>query len=231
MYTVGNAGGGNGYRFGLSGGKIAFLVGNSTSYTETTCGSNTVNNGAWHMISGVFNLSSTDQFSCYLDGVFQANVSLPSNYSGMQTNAPGIGQPPCCQAVNGSLDGVRIYNRALSQSEISQLYSFGQSTVTYSRYFYLSDVQRDSSGNIVTNGTYDPSTKEVTVVYGWQGGTVNTMSTYIVRGRNAVFSQNGWSGGPGSNGPATSTNNQFASSSNIDYTTSTGAIYVSIPGY
>jgi len=105
-------------------------------------------------------------------------------------------------------------------------------TSTYNRYFYLSDVYRDGSGNIVTSGgTYDPSTKQVTVVYGWPGGTVNTMTTDVVRGRNNALSQNSWSGGPGQGGPETSTNNQFASSSNIDYATGTGSIYVAIPGY
>ncbi|HVM76592.1 MAG TPA: hypothetical protein VMU07_00345 [Candidatus Paceibacterota bacterium] len=36
----------------------------------------------------------------------------------------------------------------------------------YSRYFYVSDVYRDGTGNITTSGgTYDPSTKQVTAVY------------------------------------------------------------------
>ncbi len=106
------------------------------------------------------------------------------------------------------------------------------SSVTYSRYFYLSNVYRDSNGNVVTNGgTYDPSTEQVTVVYGWSGGSTGTMSTYVVRGNNNVFFQNDWSGGPGQAGPVTSTGNQFASSSSIDYSTSTGSLYVSIPGY
>ncbi len=105
-------------------------------------------------------------------------------------------------------------------------------TSTYSRYFYLSDVYRDSGGNIVASGgTYDPSTKLVTVVYGWSGGPTNTMMTYVVRSNNRVFYQNSWAGGPGATGPVTSTNSQFASSSNIDYQTATGSLYVAIPGY
>ena len=106
-------------------------------------------------------------------------------------------------------------------------------TSTYVRYFYLSDVYRDSSGNIVTsNGSYDPSTKRVTVAYNWLGGAAtNTMSIYLVRSQNNVVTQNDWSGGPGQTGPATSTNNQFTSSTNIDYSTTTGSIYVAIPGY
>ena len=105
-------------------------------------------------------------------------------------------------------------------------------TSTYTRSFYLMDVERDSGGNIVTSGgTYDPSTKLLTVVYGWLGGTVNSMTTYLVRGNNSVFYQTSWAGGPGASGPVTSTNSQFASSTNVDYGTATGSLYVAIPGY
>src|ERR1700730_11433394 len=41
----------------------------------------------------------------------------------------------------------------------------------YIRYFYLGDVQRDGSGNIVANGgSNDPSTKQITIQYGTGGG-------------------------------------------------------------
>ncbi len=107
-------------------------------------------------------------------------------------------------------------------------------TTTYFRYFYLSDVYRTSAGSISsvpTSNTYDPSTKQVTVVYNWTQGTTSTMSTYLTRNTDAVIDQTDWSGGPGATSAATSVSNQFASSSNIDYSTTTGSIYVSIPGY
>ncbi len=123
-----------------------------------------------------------------------------------------------------------------STSSAGSIQSLLIGTTTYERYFYLSDVYRDSSGNIVTATTagaaYDPSTKQVTVGYNWFGGpATNTMTVYVVRARNTVFSQTDWSGGPGVTSTITSTNSQFASSSNIDYSTTTGAIYVAIPGY
>ena len=132
MYTVGNAGGPDGYRFGLSSGQIAFLVGDG-SYTESACGSVTVNDGSWHMITGVFSRSGTLQFTCYLDGAFVANVSLPSAYASMQANAPGIGKPPCCSAVSGLLDDVRIYNRALSAAEVANLYKQNETKINSSQ--------------------------------------------------------------------------------------------------
>jgi type II secretory pathway pseudopilin PulG len=108
-------------------------------------------------------------------------------------------------------------------------------TTTYTSYFYLSDAYRTSGGNIASTpgggNVYDPSTKQVSVVYNWTGGVTSTINTYLTRNGDVVIDQTDWSGGPGANSVASSAGSQFASSSNIDYSTTTGAIYVSIPGY
>lgn len=100
-------------------------------------------------------------------------------------------------------------------------------TSTYWRYFYVTDVERDANGNIVqSGGTFDPSTKEVTVNYGWQGGTTSTASEYLTRNRQEVYSQIDWTGGPSSStGVVSTTNFQFVSSSNINYA-SPGSIQI-----
>ena len=103
-------------------------------------------------------------------------------------------------------------------------------STTYTRYFYLSDVYR-SGGYIAPSGAYDPSTKQVSIVYGWTGGKTNTISTYLTRNNDATLSQTDWSGGSNNGFVVTSTNSQFGTSSNIDYTTTTGSLYVPIPGY
>jgi Tfp pilus assembly protein FimT len=106
-------------------------------------------------------------------------------------------------------------------------------TTTYTRSFYLADAYR-AGGTITSSPTgnaYDPSTKQIIVVYNWLHGTTGTISTYITRNGDAVINQTDWSGGPNPGSVATSVSSQFASSSNIDYSTTTGAIYVAIPGY
>jgi hypothetical protein len=104
-------------------------------------------------------------------------------------------------------------------------------TSTYTRSFSLSDVYRDSSGNIVTSGgAYDPSSKFATITYGWSNGSTNSMTTLLTRTRNNVFSQSDWSGGPGQDGPVSFPNDQFATSSNIKYTNA-GVISLPLPGY
>jgi len=128
---------------------------------------------------------------------------------------------------NGFIDDVHVYNKALSAAEINQLYTMP----TYMRYFYVSDVYR-SSGNIVSSGgTYDPSTKLVTVVYTLPTGVTSSMSTYLTRHGDMVYDQTDWSGGPGVNGSTTALGSTFSTSSNIDYSTTTGSVYIAIPGY
>lgn len=171
--------------------------------------------------------------SFYLNGVAVGTGAIVAPAIGSSVFYLGKTAQGGWNPMRGLLDDVRIYNRALSAAEFSQLYTLGQSSLIYGRSFSLSDVYRDASGNIVTSGgIYDPSTKLVTVSYGWPRGPSYTVSAYVVRGRNKVLVQNDWSGGPGVTSTAqTSTNNQFASSTGIDYSSSTGKIQVSIPGW
>ncbi|MBM3228336.1 LamG domain-containing protein [Candidatus Pacearchaeota archaeon] len=123
VYTIGNAGGSSGYRFGIGSGIIIFLIGNSSSYIESSCGSTTVNDGNWHMITGVFDRGNN--FYCYVDGISAGNVVIPF-YTSMGDSAPGLGAPPCCIDFNGSMSGLRIYNRALSADEVKLLFDRGR---------------------------------------------------------------------------------------------------------
>lgn len=116
----------------------------------------------------------------------------------------------------------------------SGIQSFILGTTTYTDYFYISDGYRSGSGIPTTTpsgNSYDPSTKLISVIYGWSGGTTTTVNMYITRNGDVGLEQTDWSGGPSSTIVATSAGNQFASSTNIDYTTSTGSLYLSIPGY
>jgi hypothetical protein len=188
-------------------------------------------NTGWHLFTYIFNLSSSSQ-SMYVDGVSGGLGSLSGTYGTANQLNIGDYSTGCSDAAAGStFDDVRIYNRALSPAEITQLYNLAQSNVTYTRYFYLSDVYRDSSGNIVTTGgTYDPSSKLATVVYNWSNGSTNSMTTLLARTRNNVFFQTDWSGGQNPSSTVTAPNNQFASSSNIKYTNS-GVVTLPLSGY
>lgn len=103
---------------------------------------------------------------------------------------------------------------------------------SYSRYFFVESAARDGSGDISESGAYpDPSTKKITVTYGRAGGVARTMEAYITRSRNSVMVQTDWSGGPGSLGPVSaggSTSVFSSSTSNVNYASTTGSIYLNL---
>lgn len=100
----------------------------------------------------------------------------------------------------------------------------------YKRYFYLSDVYRDSNGSVTSTAggnAYDPSTKQVTVVVQVVSSTVSpsTYSFYLTRNANNVVSQTSWAGGSGQNSPVTLVGTAYATSSNV---TASGSIQLAV---
>lgn len=108
--------------------------------------------------------------------------------------------PSAVNPFSGNIDDVRIYNRALSASEISLLYN----NKPYTRYFYVDNVLRDGSGNIVTStGTDDPSTQMVHSVVLWEENRAVTLGQYVTRSKETALYQNNWRSGSGQTGPIT----------------------------
>ncbi len=108
--------------------------------------------------------------------------------------------------------------------------------VTYTRFFYVENVNRDASGNIVdTGGDEDPSTQKVTAYVTWPTGSTNAelkVADYVTRWENSVFQQTDWSGGAtNNNGDVVSEpNNKFTNSTNIDSASTPGSIKIlSVP--
>jgi hypothetical protein len=119
----------------------------------------------------------------------------------------------------GLIDDVRVYNRALSTQEIKTL----AESAPYARYFYVDNVERDSSGVgtiVESGGTNDPSTQKITSVVTWEGGRSVTFASYITRNGNTLFFQNNWSDGDGVSGPVTTASSTFATSTNISFSES-----------
>jgi len=114
---------------------------------------------------------------------------------------------------------------------------------TFTRYFSIENVNRTSCGvgNATTTATTtcnmepgdsyiaeDPSTQKITATVSWPEGRSISRSQYLTRSRNKVFVQTDWSGGPSPEPevPITAENNQFATSSNINYASTTGSIKI-----
>jgi type II secretory pathway pseudopilin PulG len=114
---------------------------------------------------------------------------------------------------------------------------------TFTRYFSIENVNRKLCGadEITTDATStctsgpgssgvadDPSTQKITATVSWPEGRSISKIQYLTRSVNRIFRQTDWSGGSGQEGPITSENNQFATSSNINYSTTTGSIIINL---
>lgn len=97
--------------------------------------------------------------------------------------------------------------------------SLGEATTTienieYTYYFYIDDVYRNDSGDIVTSGgDEDPSTQKITVAVSWQGGTDFSISEYVMRTTSAYFKDFNWSDGSLNDGPYTSSSGNYSTTS------------------
>lgn len=77
----------------------------------------------WHHLVGTFNGT---ELKIYLDGEFEdtlAFTGLIATPASFGLAIGGLGYDPSIWNLNGRLDDVRIYDRALSSSEIKQLYA------------------------------------------------------------------------------------------------------------
>jgi len=115
-----NAGGCDGYRWGPQGGSAYWLLGNSdcSQYNEGGVSNSPTMLNRWVQMVGIFDRANTlgngSKFYHFVNSTLQGSNSIFTPT--IQTNAPGI--VACCGAFDGYLSVVRVYNRALSESEI-----------------------------------------------------------------------------------------------------------------
>jgi len=77
----------------------------------------------WHYIVATYDINS---MNIYLDGVLKATTVSPDYPIQYVAKTVKIGGGLTSRYFNGSIDEVRIYNRALSQAEITLLYDMGK---------------------------------------------------------------------------------------------------------
>jgi len=110
--------------YGLTSGKPQFYVSTGSfsppDYPNSGVGANVMSVGAWNHIVGVYDEKTV---AVWLNGILQAS----SVFTGTINTASGsfirIGRNGSTDGfTNGQLDDIRIYNRALSESEIRLLF-------------------------------------------------------------------------------------------------------------
>lgn len=176
----------------------------------------------WAHVVMTFAGGAGGAMTIYVNGISKVSAAYTPNLGALYRRIGRIGSDTSYD-FSGKVDDARVYNRALTASEIFNIYN---ANIFY-RDFYVDDVYRDSGGNIVTAaGGLDPSTKKVTVEYYWGLVPAKTLTVYLTRSGNRTLWQTDWSGGANASGPASSTGNTFSTSSGINFSTSSGAIRI-----
>ncbi len=127
-YFITNTADAHGYRFGISGGKPAFLLGTyhwGRRLTEDNCGSTNLAGNRWHHLVWVFDAKGR-KVTCYVDGVKDGERVLPDYYNNRWDDSAWIGGKNRSMATfreRWSLDDVRVYNYALSPQAVANLYN------------------------------------------------------------------------------------------------------------
>ncbi|MFA6494950.1 MAG: LamG-like jellyroll fold domain-containing protein [Candidatus Paceibacterota bacterium] len=197
---------GSGLYFGVSSGRF-FIYDNTATPSPGMSSAIAVNDNNWHHIAWTSNGSVS---LMYVDGVL--NVTQNQSRASDTGVAYIAYDAPNNEYFPGSVDDVRVYNRALSASEISSLYN----NSPYARYFYVDNVLRDGSGNIATSsGTDDPSTQMIHAAVLWKEGRTTTLGQYVTRSKETALFQNNWQGGSGKIGPITTILSGYDTSTNI----------------
>ena len=165
-----------------------FSVSNGTTRIVSVAPASSVPNGVWNHIVGTYNGADTTRL--YVNGT-QVDTDTTASFGLLNStpnpNALGIGaiQNGAAGWFNGPLDDVRIYNRALSVSEVSDLYALGSSDT--STYILTVTKQGTGSGTVTGIGINCGSDCAETQ----NQGTSITLTASPVAG--SIFQ--GWSGG------------------------------------
>ncbi len=183
-------------------------------------GSGVTSANKWVHVAMTFSGGADGSANIYIDGENKLTATSTPNLGSATRRIGRIGTDTIYD-FPGKIDDVRIYNRALAPAEINTIYRAD----LFTRNFQVADVYRDenNSDKIITGtgGTLDPSTKRITIEYGWPGSQLKTFSAYLTRYRNKSFVQTSWQAGASSTYTST-TANWFTTSSGVSYSTSTG---------
>lgn len=116
------------YGLGVDGSANVYgFVGGDSGYLDVVGGPN-LGDDAWHAISLAFESGVT--LRIYLDGALVASRAVPIMPSFVNSVPLTIGGTSVAQGFAGSIDDVRIYSRALSDSEIDAQYQIDAPQIT-----------------------------------------------------------------------------------------------------
>lgn len=147
--------------------QVGFLVGNNTTNGETSPRNIVLNTGTWYNAVGVYNGTTG---TAYVNGVSLGTFTLagPIVYTGTGPFSIGYSLAGPFDPFDGQIDDTRVWGRALSSTEVSNLYS---SPCTFSNganllgWWQFENNGNDSSGNALTLTNNNSATFTSSVPY------------------------------------------------------------------
>lgn len=197
-----------------------------TNWVNYTSPNSCLNNSQWNFILATYN--TDDSVNLFCNGLNVYSGTHAGYIGGFSTGTTIQFGGRSTVFMNGQIDDVRIYNRALSADEIKRLY---QSSV-YTRSFYVENTCRSTgaTGEITGSGdscaggsTNDPSTQKINISVGWETGVTSTqlsLTDYLTRWKNAIFEQADWSGGVDNSGSYQDYSDAYSSTTNTSVSSS-----------
>jgi len=151
------SGSNNGWSWGITGSAATPIgvVNFNPGTTPNGTGTDTVGRNSWHMVTSVYT-ASTSQLDNYIDGTLDNSTTGVSQPNALATASLYIGEDdPSIGGYHlfGALSDIRIYNRAITTTEITALYNVTTApTDGLVAYWPLTNTANDLSGN-GNNGT------------------------------------------------------------------------------
>jgi len=102
-------------------GKIGIDTGTSTGFVTLGTYAGNYNDGNWHHVVATINYTTKD-YKVYIDGISRISGNNSSIYTGWNVTKAQIGVNNLIQYLNGKIDQVRIFNRAITANEVTTLY-------------------------------------------------------------------------------------------------------------
>lgn len=134
-------------------GNVIVFWNSSTSSNVTT--SVTVNDGNWHHVALSFQTGVTNGFNIYIDGVLNTSFTYNSYTTSANSFIIGSGMPyGSGQNFSGNIDEVRIWNIALTATQIAAYYNVRISPTTpgLTGYWYMDEGSGTTLNNAVSGG-------------------------------------------------------------------------------
>ncbi len=156
------------FQLATSGGFVQFFIQDNVSNPEADT-TQSYNDGNWHLATGVRDRQSK-KLLIYVDGVYKISTDDSSTVTIANNDNISIGNSGASYITTdftGSIDDVRIYNRALSGAEVAKLYEWAPSPVAHWKMDENTGTTlQDSSGNANASTTWTGDTKYVSGKFG-----------------------------------------------------------------